>query len=233
MKIGEASTGTTGLICAVIVNSVDLKAAVRAKRAGADILEVRVDTFKDLDPETLKADFLKLKKASNLPIILTIRSKKEGSAEEIDDKERFTLFMALIPLSDAVDIELSSKRILRKVAALAASFRKKLIISYHNFKSSPTDAGLKKILDGAEEAGADIIKIAATVKKKGDFKRLAALLMGEKKLIVIAMGDGSRASRVFFPFLGSLVTYASITGATAPGQLNIGDMKRVYKILGH
>ncbi len=232
MKIGEASTGKTGLICAVIVNSVDLKAAGRAKRAGADILEVRVDTFKERDPEALKVELARLKKASKLPIILTIRSKKEGSAVNIGDSERLALFMALIPLSEAVDIELSSKRILRKVAALAASFRKKLIISYHNFKSSPTKAGLQKILAGAEEAGADIIKIAATARKTSDFKRLAGLLMLDKDLIVIAMGDGSAASRVFFPFLGSLVTYASITGTTAPGQLNISDMKRIYKILG-
>ena len=233
MKIGTVFAGKTGLICAVIVDSVNLKVAAKAKKAGADILELRVDTFKERDPEALKVEFSRLKKAAKLPIILTIRSKKEGSAEDISDKERLELFKTLIPLSDAVDIELSSKRILRKVAALAASFRKKLIISYHNFKSSPTDAGLAKILNGAEENGADIIKIAATVKKTGDFKRLAGLLMLDKELIVIAMGERSAASRVFFPFLGSLVTYASITGATAPGQLSISDMKRIYKILGN
>ena len=42
--------------------------------------------------------------------------------------------------------------------------------------------------------------------------------------IVIAMGAHGVASRVFFPLLGSLITYGYLHQAVAPGQLSLADL---------
>ena len=43
-------------------------------------------------------------------------------------------------------------------------------------------------------------------------------------MIVIGMGDRAVATRVLFPALGSLLTYAHAGDATAPGQIPLAEM---------
>jgi 3-dehydroquinate dehydratase-1 len=137
-----------------------------------------------------------------------------------------------MPIFDGIDIELSSKRILEKVIRAAKEKRKLVIVSYHNFKRTPQTEKLLKIINEARGAGADAIKLAAEVKGQDGLKRLSSLLTDHKDLIVIAMGAFGTPSRVFFPMLGSLITYAGISGANAPGQLSLGKLKSEFKLYG-
>ena len=137
-----------------------------------------------------------------------------------------------MPLVDAVDIELGSSAILKDVVGSAKDNNKKVIISYHNFKTTPGNGRLQDIIARAREKGADIVKIAAFARSPQDLKRLASLLAGQDDLIVIAMGERGKASRVFFPMLGSLLTYGSVTASTAPGQMTLREIKRELKKYG-
>jgi 3-dehydroquinate dehydratase-1 len=132
-----------------------------------------------------------------------------------------------------VDVELSSKKILKETIKVVKAGRKKVIVSFHDFKATPKTAKLEKIIKEARKAGSDIVKLAAKAKGKTELRRLAGLLTDNSDLIVIAMGPGGSASRVFFPMLGSLVTYAGISGANAPGQLSISALKREFKNFGY
>lgn len=222
-------------IAGVITNGINRKIIKKAISNGADLLELRVDTFKDLRIETLKKELEKLKSFNGLcdiPIILTVRSKREGGRIRISDATRVGIFEALLPLVDVIDIELSSKSILQDVVNSARRQGKKVIISYHNFRSTPGDKALKKIIKKGLESGGHIIKIAAYAKEQGDLKRLAGILSDFKNLAVIAMGRRGAPSRVFFPMIGSLLTYGSITGKTAPGQLPIAVIKKEFKLYG-
>jgi len=206
-------------------------AARKAVRAGADILELRADTFADASAEAMRSVITGLKGLGK-PLLLTIRSRKEGGAHQIPDRERAKLYTALMPLVDAVDIELGSRAILKDVVKSAKDNNKKIIISYHDFKATPGERKLQDIIAGAREKGADIVKIAAFAKGPEDMKRLASLLAGQDDLIVIAMGEYGRASRVFFPMLGSLLTYGSVTASTAPGQMTLREIKREFTRYG-
>lgn len=197
----------------------------KAASLGADLLEVRVDTFASLDGGQLLASFEKLKKTSRLPILLTIRSIREGGQGELADRERARLFESLIPFVDLVDIELGSGRILKTVVDSAKKNRKRVIVSHHDFKGTPGDKKLKEITQSARGAGADIVKIASMVNSPGDLRRLSGLLCSESSMIVIGMGPLGRASRVFFPMLGSLITYGSTTKSTAPGQMTLRELR--------
>ena len=67
-----------------------------------------------------------------------------------------------------------------------------------------------------------------------DVRTLALLTLRatDTKLITIAMGSLGITSRVFFPAIGSRMTYAFIGGESAPGQLAFSEtfylLRRFY-----
>ena len=164
-------------------------------------------------------------------MLATIRSKAEGGKSGISEKERLRLFQNIMPFVDAVDIELSSKKILNQVVSKAHAHKKKAIISYHNFKNTPEQKRLETIVKNCKKAGGDMVKIATFAREKKDIARLAALTLSHKNIIVIAMGRLGIVSRIFFPALGSLLTYCPVTGPSAPGQLSLKTTATLLKEL--
>lgn len=212
-------------IAAVVTGGINAGAVRKAASLGAGLLEIRVDTFAATQPEKLLASFEKLKKITELPILLTIRSTKEGGQSDLPDKARAALYGTLMPFADLVDIELSSSGIRKNVVDFAKRARKRVIVSHHDFEYTPGDKKLRKIIESARDAGGDIVKIASLVNTRDDLRRLAGLLCSEEGLIVIGMGPLGKPSRVFFPMLGSLITYGSTTKSTAPGQMSLKEMR--------
>ncbi|MCD6094155.1 MAG: type I 3-dehydroquinate dehydratase [Candidatus Omnitrophica bacterium] len=202
-----------------------------------DILEVRIDCFKNIEEENVirfisaikKTCLTALRKA--LPIIATIRSKKEGGVRYISSLSRLQLFRTIIPLADAVDVELSSS-ILDEVAGEAKEKKKRVILSYHNFKQTPSEQRLKEIIKTAEKRGGEIIKIACFAKSKKDTLRLLNLLFKhrEKNIVAISLGEEGVISRFLFPFFGSLWTYACLDKPFAPGQVNINKLQIIRRL---
>ncbi|MBI5560236.1 MAG: type I 3-dehydroquinate dehydratase [Deltaproteobacteria bacterium] len=230
MKIGSIELNRTPAVAGVITGPVTRKILARAKREGADLIELRLDTLKDRDPGKLKEALGK--RPRGVPILLTIRDKKEGGRFHLSDGERMSLFTELIPSVDAVDIELSSKKILADAFKAARRSGKTVIVSYHNFKTTPGKKRLAGIIRDARGKGADIVKVATLAKNKGDLLRLLNILAGNKNMIVVAMGRYGRVSRVILPFLGSLITYGALTEKTAPGQFGLKELKNIFSELG-
>lgn len=234
MKIKGVDLGTGPRAAAVITGGVDTRVVKKALKAGADLIEVRVDTFEKRSPGDLTRAFERLTEATsgNVPLILTVRSQREGGKAKIPDAERLEIFNTLMPFADMVDIELSSGRILKNVLDSAKRARKKTIVSYHNFRSTPQTYRLREIVARARNSGADVVKIAARADNVAAMKRLAGLLVESKNLIVVGMGGFAAPSRVLFPYLGSLVTYGSVGEKTAPGQLDMKTLKDQFRLLG-
>ncbi|OGQ53125.1 MAG: type I 3-dehydroquinate dehydratase [Deltaproteobacteria bacterium RIFCSPLOWO2_02_FULL_53_8] len=222
-------------IAGVIAGGLSVASVKKAARLGADLIEVRVDALVNRDPARLIERFKEIKAdavASRVPILLTVRSVKEGGRLPLTDGERLALFTTLMPFADLVDIELSSHRLLKDVLKSAKKSGTRLIVSYHNFVSTPGHAALSRIIKKGREAGAQYVKIAAVANDRATLKRLAGLLTTEDRLIVIAMGDYGRPSRIFFPLLGSALTYGSIADSTAPGQMTVDEIKKSWKLIG-
>lgn len=216
----------------VIIGKINNRGVAKAVLQGADILEIRLDTFDDLTDAGVRKGLKRLKELTSLPILLTLRSKKEGGAADISDKERLHIISAAIGYADIVDIELGARSIKESVIDLAHKNGKRVIVSYHDFKATPGLKALRDIIDRARSAGADLVKIAAFAKKKEDVKRLAGLLIDSNDLVIIAMGPIGAPSRIFFPVLGSRITYGSVTGKTAPGQISLKEIKKEFNRYG-
>jgi len=194
-----------------------------------DIIELRIDLFSSfaIDHILSVVELFRF-----YPIIATIRSKKEGGNFTGEEQERLFIFKKIIPYIDAVDIELSSTKILQDVVHAARKEKKKVIISHHNFKKTPSIRSLNNILKKGFASKADIVKIAVFAKNNNDLQQLTrfTLMNKDKKIVILAMGEIGAISRLFFPAIGSALTYAHFGKPTAPGQIDCATMARLIKM---
>lgn len=218
-------------VIAPFTDKTPLPAIKRALKLGLDLLEARIDLFGSHDANYV-ADCLE-KAGGSAPIVATIRSRAEGGGWRGAEARRFELFSAVLDQAAAVDIELEAKAIFARVANGVKRAGKTLIVSYHDFKTTPDLPELESIIERAKATGADIVKIAATPKQIKDIRTLSRLLIdyADQNLIVVGMGAQGLKTRLLFPALGSLATYAFIDRTTAPGQLSVGDTIRFLKLL--
>ena len=193
---------------------------------GADLLELRVDRFTRLEEDYVERNVAARRKLG-LPLILTIRPREEGGQCAITPEQRLRLFARNIPRVDMVDVELKSP-ILSRVVAMAKAQRKPVIVSFHDFKTTPTDRALTAILTAAKKSGATLVKIAAYARCSADVSRLMRFTRRHraKNLVTIAMGPLGSVSRVAFFAVGSLLTYTHLKHSTAPGQMPIGVLQK-------
>ena len=216
------------IVAVSLKDKTSITALREMRKAGVDIFELRVDRFASWNPAYVLKEIAKFTK---WPVLATIRSKNEGGRWRDSEAGRLQLFRAVIPKVKMVDIELSSRSILKDVVKAAKKHKKQVIISYHDFKSTPPRAKLNRVLREAKAFGADIVKIAAMARSHKDVQTLLDFTKknAKKKIITIAMGEKGAISRVLFPKLGSLMTYASLGRSMAPGQL---DYRTTLKLLG-
>ncbi|MDD5773185.1 MAG: type I 3-dehydroquinate dehydratase [bacterium] len=226
LKIGKVILGRAPVVVGTItdseVNSGKLKDNIFKK---IDIVEIRIDRFKDVSIDYITSVVKKLNASLTNPIIVTIRDKKEGGEKAITDDARFEILKNIVQYIDCVDIEINSK--LFKNIPSFFHFKKKIVIaSYHNFKNTPSNAALEKILAKGKKSGADIIKIAVMVNSRDDLAQLINFTIKNRKknIITIAMGDIGRISRILNPILGSLLTYGYVITPSAPGQPPVNEI---------
>jgi 3-dehydroquinate dehydratase-1 len=192
----------------------------QAKAAGVAIAELRIDLFADASAENVVATARRL---SGLPLLATIRMSEEGGAWTGGEAARRALFEAVLPYVDAIDIELRATETLATLAPRIAAYGKALVVSHHDFAATPGPEELADIARRARAAGADVVKVAATIVEEEDLKALAGLLSSRAapNLVVIGMGERGLVTRLLFPALGSLFTFAGKgERASAPGQLS-------------
>ncbi len=211
---------------AIAVTFTDASAEIEHARSlgdGLDVAELRIDRFGSHDSGHVVEHARSFR--ALFPTIGTIRSAAEGGAWTATESERLALFLAVIPEVDAVDIELDSSEIAPEVAAAAKRAGTFVIVSHHDFTATPKADELDEIVARARALGADHVKIAAWADSMDDTRTLAAFTLrhADDGVIVIAMSEYGTLSRVFFPLLGSRLTYAFGQGEPVPGQLSFAE----------
>ena len=230
ITIGDLTTGTNPLIAVPLTDREILSDNLPLD--GADLIELRVDMFRDLS-ETYVRDIIgKAKSRLGKPIIVTIRSYDEGGAVELSDKERKSLFKSIIEHADAVDIEIDSE-IFGSIVKLAHKKKKASIGSFHDFQKTPPYDDIAAIIKKARSFRADIAKIAVMPTGPDDLRTITDITLRhyDAGLITIAMGEIGMAARIFLPMIGSLMTFASYETPTAPGQLSLEAMQDFFYAL--
>ncbi len=208
-----------------------LKLIHEAESLNADIIEIRLDSLLSLK------GFERITSETSVPLIATNRRLQEGGFKQQNEEIRIK---SLIKAADAgfnyVDVELATEgisEIVTKIRDLGAE----PIVSYHDFKRTPTFSDLEKIVEKEKSVGAEICKIVTTANSIDDNVRCLLLNVAfseETKIVCFAMGEKGALSRILAPIFGAYFTYASLKegSETAPGQLSISSIKELYHTLG-
>jgi 3-dehydroquinate dehydratase-1 len=223
LKLGALELGGVPRL-AVPLTDGDVQAHAGAVRRYADVVELRIDRFRQHDPAYV-AEVCRSARALGRPVIATVRAIEEGGAVELSDAQRTALFAAALPMVDAVDVEVAAP-ICAPVVAQAHASGALAIVSHHDFARTPGDDELAAHCDAALRTGADVVKIATAVADSRDAERLLDFLRTRQSrgLIVIGMGSAGVATRVFFALVGSLLTYGFVGRSGAPGQLPLDEL---------
>ncbi len=229
------STSHPGKICvSVAAPDVDsVIAAVQPVLSDVDIIEIRLDAMGDPQVETLCSRLSK-------PLLFTHRPDWEGGAFQGPEEKRLQVLLEAISEQAAyVDVELDANPGLRdKLLAEMEHSSTKMIISYHDFKQTPSAEKLSEILNWQWESGAHIGKIVTMARNHLDVVRVLNLQCEAAQLgfplSAFCMATTGRISRVATLLLGGYMTYAALNEeqATAPGQLSVSEIKSLLNRLG-
>jgi len=199
-----------------------------------DFAEVRIDAMK-VTIEDMKRIFSK-----PLTLIATFMPTGPGmiSGRAVDANTRKSFLIAAIEAgAKYVDIEVQSDSAYRKEIIEKAKLKDcKVIISFHDFQSTPEMEKLEEIAALCFSEGAHIAKIACRVNSERDNLRLLGLLNNDDyqgRMVVIGMGNKGRITRVAAPLLGSPFTFASPSKGkeTAEGQIEKTTLERMMGLL--
>ncbi|KAL6763450.1 dehydroquinate dehydratase [Haematococcus lacustris] len=198
------------------------------ERAGADIVELRLDFIKDFDTER---DLARIMASCSRPYIVTFRPQWEGGQYTGPEPPRLaTLKLAALRGAPHVDVEF-------KAAPLFFASRGevpvscKVILSFHNFATTPSGPQLQQLAADMHAAGADIVKIATMAQDISDTATVLALLDNPPvPTIALAMGERGLLTRILAAKYGAYLTFAALAPGreSAPGQPNLQQLRQLF-----
>jgi 3-dehydroquinate dehydratase type I len=221
-------------ICVPVVEATVNRARGRYQRAARKGLwtEIRLDYLEEPAP-----DLQKLFRSLPGPVIATNRMATEGGRWQGDEAGRLALLAAALNLGvTCLDVELAADPMFRR-EMMERRGKTRLILSWHDFAGTPDTARLEVVLDEMLASEADVVKLVALANDPADNLRMLSLIpraqAAGKDVIAFCMGPLGKWSRIAAPLLGSWLTFApfSKTRASAPGQLTVNDLKRVWNTL--
>ena len=187
-----------------------------------DLVEARIDLFSGQRLDDTDLDACARLEARGTPVLVTIRSARQGGRFAAGEAERLALFRAALAVASWADVEDDAGIIDDVAALLQARPAGQLIVSHHDFAATPPLDVLLAVVDGCHAAAPGAVaKVATAVKSADDRAALRTLLARRpERTSVIGMGTADDGLRVELAAAGSLLAYGFIAGATAPGQVS-------------
>jgi 3-dehydroquinate dehydratase type I len=219
-------------ICLPIVEKT-MEGALRAVEEAnglADLIELRVDYLRKIRLEGLL-------QAGGKPLVVTNRRRAEGGRYRGDEQRRLAILREAADRgADFVDVEVRTERsslreLIKNINGTC------IILSFHDFQRTPPVGELRKIMERMIRYGADVAKIVTFARSWEDNLKVLGLIPYAQRrgqaIVTFCMGEKGKMSRIFSPLMGAAWTYASLgrTRASAPGQLNVTDMRDIWERL--
>ena len=216
----------------------------KALEAGADCLEWRADyciNFRDITSMEHNATALR-NAFPNTALLFTFRSTGQGGQADLSVSEYSTLMKAMIHTGafDLVDIEsLIGDDEIRALSSLAHECKVCVVVSHHDFETTPAKEWMVNKMRHMQSLGADIPKIAVMAHTAADTLTLLqatdemSRLYADGPLITMAMGRWGALSRLTGEVFGSAMTFCSLETASAPGQVDIALTNALMESIHH
>jgi len=210
------------MLVGVIASPADLRFAL-AMRQPPDLFELRLDCLCQIvDQLERKMSILPA------PVIITARDPREGGVNNLSLQKRRDLLSRFLPHAKYVDVELRSARAFKPLLAEARKRKVRVILSYHDFKSTPSPRSLRARAASAKAHGANIFKVACRTDSSGQLARLVNFVTETGlDLPISAMGIGKLGgiSRLLLARCGSVLNYGSLQQTLVEGQLPIDVLR--------
>ncbi len=205
---------------------------INALEKRPDLLEWRADHLKDIKRDAL-LDAMELfhKHLKGIDCIFTYRTVREGGFGKEEDYLEILKAAADSGLFSYIDVEMRRDNLLvSDIVEHAHRNHIKVIASWHDFNHTPLDMELVRNGFYGEAIGGDIVKIAVMPLKDTDLSRLKKVSEDLSRnvdvpLIIIAMGEAGKISRLDPLSFNSCMTFATAGKASAPGQIHIDQLR--------
>ena len=242
---GAVIGGPRPLICLPLVGKSTtevLEEALALSALRPDLLEWRVDAWAQIKNSVECVRTLQgLRRCiGDIPLLFTCRIETEGGLQKIAQEQRLHLYLGAIQSGDVdiVDVELcNGPEFIESIREVAQANGVKVILSYHNFSKTPSEAFISAKLVEAQDAGADIVKLAVMPKNYGDVLTLLRATNRARNesingpIVSMSMGAEGAVSRLVGGLFGSDITFAVGLQASAPGQIPIAELRAAMAVL--
>ena len=216
-------------VCGVVAagSAREMRLQFRLGLRKTSTLELRLDYLRNAKETHAFLSWLG-RQRSRAVLIATCRRKEGGGLFPGTLQEQLeTLARAVRSGCRWCDVEIETANRMPKGELRRALTPARVMVSYHNFGSTPRD--LKAVVHRLGRAGGPAIKIAAQCHSVSESLRICELARSRRDVVAIPMGEFGLAGRVLSLHMGSNLAYAAVEQATAPGQLSLDAMIDLYR----
>jgi len=233
-----------GRVCVPVCvkRAAELRPSIERAAEVGDIVELRLDCLAAGELDAARTNLGSFLETLGRPFLITCRPAEQGGGVSLSLEER-AAFWREVPrwLRGAagrgrafvdVELDLLESPHAERFGALFESFT--VICSHHDFEETPAD--LEQVYERMGRTRADISKLATRANSITDSITLMRLLERGRRegrgVIAVSMGAAGVLTRVLGPAYGAFLTYGSLDAAqaTAPGQINARDLRRLYRV---
>ncbi len=207
-----------------------------------DIVEFRADWYDEATDKENLVEMLKLvrKLINKIPLLFTFRTVNEGGIQKVGLAEYLRISKTAIEsgLVDLVDIELMiGEEHISELIELAHKNNVAVIISNHDFEKTPSKDVLMERVEKMISIGADIPKLAVMPQNNKDVISLLDLTdtihskYPDYPVVTMSMDGIGIVSRIAGEIFGSAITFGCARKASAPGQIEAGELAMALKVI--
>lgn len=206
----------------------EVRKMIEDSRADYQFFEVWLDYIQDLDDEFIKS----LEESLQGNVILLFR-RQNLEPIKMDFQKRTEILYLLNNTAVLIDLDIIGQT--EELGFIQDNkLNIKVITSYHNYKTTPTDESLNKIIETMNIRSPYTYKVATMCEVEEDAVRLLQLLVNlkkeNKKFIVLGMGENGKITRIFGTLWGNEMIFApkNLGEKSAPGQLTREQLEEVF-----
>jgi 3-dehydroquinate dehydratase/shikimate dehydrogenase len=218
-----------GRICAVVAASTaaEMAALVRAAVRETPTVELRLDWLRSDAERARFLRWLGKNKPRRATFLATCRRREGGGrlSGEIA-AELYWLTRAREAGCLWCDVEVETLRKVPGKSIREYAIPPGVLLSLHDFRRTPE---LSRVLNPASHGEVDATKIATHVRTMADSLRLLRFARRSRNCVVVPMGEVGLPARILALREGSVLAYAPVAEATAPGQVSLQDLKHLYR----
>ncbi len=202
-------------------------AEIKAHETNYGFFEIWLDYIEDL-----RAEFLTTLAKEYAGRLVFVFRRKNLEKTKLSLKEQVDIIKILENKNCLVDLDVYDQS---DLIQSTKNYKLKTIISYHNYKETPSENMLDKIISDIKKRNPHIIKVSTFCKTKSDalvlLKLMLELKAGGEKHIILGMGKYGLITRLYGTLWGNELTFITEKkqDASAPGQLTRLEFEKFLK----